>query len=84
MKHIVARIALGLLVSIIALTFLSACMLDREAADEAIRRIRYIQDSRTGVCFAYAWIGGIYGGPALATVPCEQVPLSLLVVVETK
>ena len=38
----------------------------------------YIQDSRTGICFAYAWVGSGRGGPSLATVPCEKVPADLM------
>ena len=42
--------------------------------------ISYFKDSRPTppLCFAYTWLGGSYGGPVLATVPCEAVE-SLLV-----
>jgi hypothetical protein len=35
--------------------------------------IYYIRDDRVGLCFAYMWGGGGYGGPGLAEVPCEKV-----------
>ena len=41
--------------------------------NKIIDDIQYIKDPRTGLCFAYYWGGSGNGGPALATVPCDQV-----------
>ena len=51
-------------------------------ANEVVSEIQYIKDRRTGLCFAYHWRGSMYGGPALATVPCEAIPAELLTVAE--
>ena len=45
-----------------------------------LHSIDYIKDTRTGFCFAYHWGGSGNGGPALATVPCETIPLELLTI----
>lgn len=47
-------------------------------ANVVVNDIQYIKDTRTHLCFAYYWGGEANGGPALATVPCEVVPLHLL------
>ncbi len=54
----------------------------RYEALQATSKIHYVKDQRTNPpqCFAYFWGGGMYGGPALATVPCESIPDSLLAV----
>jgi len=49
-------------------------------ANKVIGDIQYIKDPRTGLCFAYYWGDTNFGGPALATVPCEAVPPELLTV----
>ncbi len=35
------------------------------------KKIHYVKDSRTGLCFANGWSGGYNGGPFAATVPCS-------------
>ncbi|MCX6778631.1 MAG: hypothetical protein NTU97_00150 [Candidatus Magasanikbacteria bacterium] len=40
---------------------------------KARQELRYFRDARTDLCFAYTWGGDDYGGPGLATVPCEKV-----------
>ncbi|MFH1325842.1 MAG: hypothetical protein ABIH48_00025 [Candidatus Falkowbacteria bacterium] len=52
----------------------------QQNANEVVGNIQYIKDSRTGLCFAYCWVGMANGGPALATVPCDSVPPELLTV----
>lgn len=47
-------------------------------ADEVINEMQYIEDPRTGLCFAYIWRGGSRGGPAMALVPKEKIPPELL------
>jgi len=39
----------------------------------------YDRDSRTGLCFAFRWLGVGRGGMAVTNVPCEAVPESLFV-----
>jgi hypothetical protein len=39
-----------------------------------IGNLGYLRDDRTGICFAY----GYFGGPALATVACDLIPMELL------
>lgn len=56
--------------------------LQRNSARGVVGGIQYIKDARTGLCFAYYWGGGLNGGPALATVPCEAIPTNILTVVE--
>lgn len=56
-----------------------ALLLQQTASDVA-SAIVYIKDERTGLCFAYYWGGGVHGGPALATVPCEAIPTNLLTI----
>ena len=60
-----------------------ARLAERHAAnDEVIACISYVQDTRTGICFAYMWDSRsrrfAEGGPALATVPCDAIPEDLL------
>ena len=42
-----------------------------------IKRVKeniiYFKDEKTGICFAYVWIGSEHGGPALTVVPEEKV-----------
>lgn len=53
----------------------------QDTANDVVGSIQYIKDPRTGLCFAYFWGGnGLYGGPALATVPCEAIPTQLLTI----
>ena len=47
-------------------------------AVRAVESVVYEKDSRTGLCFAYVWGGGVQGGPALSWVPCAEVPGYLL------
>lgn len=47
-------------------------------ANKVVVEIQYIKDPRTGLCFAY--MSGLSGGMALATVPCEAIPPQLLTV----
>lgn len=54
-----------------------------KVADQVAERMLYFRDLRTGLCFSYFWEerhnGSTYsGGPALATVPCESIPASML------
>jgi uncharacterized membrane protein len=53
-------------------------------AEEVVSDLRYVKDERTGICFAYTWVGNYRGGPALTAVPCEQIPPNLLVVAEVE
>jgi type II secretory pathway pseudopilin PulG len=54
-------------------------LLIKSQTDNVVSNIRYIQDPRTNICYAYYWGGGAYGGPALTAVPCEKIPPELLV-----
>ncbi len=52
-------------------------------ADELVREIQYVMDSRTKLCFAYLeHRRADIPVPVFATVPCEVVPTQLLVVVK--
>ncbi len=60
---------------------------EREATASAARVQRiltlvnettYVKDARTGFCFGYVWSGAANGGPAIAHVPCDEVPPNLL------
>lgn len=42
-------------------------------AKELIQNLVYIKDKKTGLCFAYTWHGGGYGGPAFTEVSCREV-----------
>jgi hypothetical protein len=42
-------------------------------ANQIISSIVYMKDPRTNLCFAYIW-----NGPALANVPCVEIPINLL------
>lgn len=46
-----------------------------------VRNMAYLKDTRTNICFAYIF-GGDLDGNAIATVPCESVPSSLLITVQ--
>ncbi len=36
-------------------------------------KLEYFQDSRTGLCFAFMWVGdSSYGGPAMSNVSCTE------------
>jgi hypothetical protein len=42
-------------------------------------KIKYFEDPRTHLCFAYFWGGNdMHGGPAFTCVPCESIPKSLM------
>ena len=53
-------------------------------AIRAIKKILYIKDPRTNICFSYIAESGYAGAinPALATVDCKKIPPELLVVVK--
>lgn len=61
---------------------------ERELSQRAISNIQsitYLKDSRTGLCYAYLWerLGrGDHstGGPALTWVPCDSIPVDMLLV----
>jgi hypothetical protein len=56
-----------------ALVLLVGCRgTDQEVAKEVTDEIIYMQDVRTGLCYAYYWGGSAHGGPALTVVPCES------------
>ncbi len=48
-------------------------------ADDIMRKIRYIQDPQTGICYAYCWHYGVDNTLTLTAVPCEKIPPELLV-----
>ena len=55
------------------------------ATDAVVENIRYIQDPRTGLCFAYYWWSDVRGEyRAIAGVPIESVPPHLLTVAQVK
>ena len=41
-------------------------------ADQLSQSLIYFTDHRTGLCFAITWVGSYDGGPAMASVPCEN------------
>jgi hypothetical protein len=43
------------------------------SALQMVNSLTYVQDPKSGICFAYSWGGMANGGPALTTVPCETV-----------
>lgn len=51
-------------------------------ADKVLSEIRYMKDSRTGLCFAYRWGRISHDGPSLtlAPVPCECISADLITV----
>lgn len=51
----------------------------KDRAIGIVGRLNYVQDSRTGICFAVRAVGHF---SMLATVPCEAVPVDLLEVTE--
>ena len=60
----------------LALLLLPAC----DSIEGNIRRVKdhsdqivFFQHHQSGLCFAYMWEGGTYGGPGLAAIPCEKV-----------
>jgi hypothetical protein len=57
---------------------------NQELVNSVVRNILYVEDSRTGIVFAYLWMGGGHGGPALAAVPRESVPRELIWKAEVK
>lgn len=70
MKRPLMFLLLGLVVS-------SGCA-EQHLVSDAVRQIRYHQDPRTGLCYAYLWEGDGHGGPALSWVPCDSIPPELL------
>lgn len=53
----------------------------REAINDArglVDNLVYMQDRRTGLCFAYVWGGQANGGPALTNVDCKAIPSASL------
>lgn len=46
-----------------------------EHANSLIKEVVYAKDSKTNLCFGYAWGGAASGGPVLVNVPCEAVGL---------
>ncbi len=46
-------------------------------SNHIIQNIRYVKDNRTNICFAFYQIAT---GPALAAVPCENIPSEMLAV----
>jgi len=55
----------------------------QEQTNSMMRRMWYVKDPRTGICFAYYW-GGTANGGGLATVPESAIPKDLLIVAEIK
>ncbi|MDO8463145.1 MAG: hypothetical protein Q7S96_02650 [bacterium] len=49
---------------------------EKEQGNLVVANMHYIQDARTGLCFAH-----VFREWSLATVPCEAVPSHLLLVV---
>lgn len=47
-------------------------------AKQLVEDLVYVKDDKSGLCFAYAWNGGGYGGPAFTQVPCEKVEKLLI------
>ena len=43
----------------------------RKFKEESARSIRYVEDERTGVCYAVLY--GLYSSPSITAVPCEKV-----------
>ncbi len=76
------------LITVLSATLIAAaaigCDLSEDAnagqsiANRVVTGLQYIKDPRTGVCFAYYWGGAANGVPALATVPCDNIPPGLL------
>lgn len=65
---------------IVASIFLGGCAYPADLGDDApkaVRNIRYVQDDRTGICFAVLGSVTYYGYQAIsiATVPCELAAL---------
>lgn len=48
-------------------------------ATSLVRKVTYIKDPRTNLCFAYAGEYGDNRSRVLANVPCEAVPPSMLI-----
>ncbi len=66
------------LLILIACLLLASCQTDNTKPSEAglndvVEKIRYVKDSRTGLCFAVVmgFNGHLSSIPSIATVPCE-------------
>lgn len=53
----------------------------QDDAELVVRGIKYLKDSRTGLCFAHNY-ADVLRDHSFATVPCENIPSELLNVVE--
>lgn len=61
---------------ILASLFLVGCP---DSPKDAVRRLEYFKDSRTGICYAISIYNGVQDSSAAFTyVPCEKVPTNLL------
>lgn len=59
---------------ILALALLAAGCEKRsqqEYSTKLANEVSYSKDARTGLCYAYTWLGGASGGPAFSHVPCN-------------
>lgn len=41
-----------------------------ERATNVANQVSYSKDERTGLCYAYDWLGDRHGGPVFTHVPC--------------
>jgi hypothetical protein len=64
---------------VLLLVFSMGCTdIEQEAKANIDERIVYVQDVRTGLCFAAGWGGTSRGGPMLTNVPCTDAVIKLL------
>jgi hypothetical protein len=67
------KILIALMVLFLCSCQASNSMVMDKDAEQAERGMVFIKHHQSGLCFAYVWQGGTYGGPAIANVPCEKV-----------
>lgn len=91
MKKEAIALTIAIVATVIGISFLLWGTIRPEKAEEDLTRnkavqanaksiinnIYYLKDVQTGLCFAYFY----FKGPSLVTVPCEEIPDSLLVIV---
>jgi hypothetical protein len=87
MKHIIAVLCLAVLVFSVTGCQKSERVFEREEAYRIqeiedgvslVKRIEYIKDPRTNICFAYARAPSAWA--FFMTVPCERIPSELLTI----
>ena len=63
-----------ILITVAVALSLVSCKSDREFAEEKMRDIQYVSDTRTNLCFAFVdYGGGDSKAMAMSEVPCDKV-----------